>query len=75
MNYKQAPVAAGVVDKGFPNCGRTRSGVAVIALMNTTLRGCGLARVAKDCSSELENRGRIDGRVQRTQGGDSGSVN
>lgn len=64
MNYKQTPGSAGVVNKGFPKFGLTQSGAAVTALKNYNLPDFVLAMVAKDCDSELVNRGRIDDRLQ-----------
>ena len=52
-----------MVKKGFPNFGITQSGAFVAALKNYNLPDFVLALVAKDCNSELLERGRIDDRL------------
>jgi hypothetical protein len=52
-----------LVKKGFPNFGITQSGAFVAALKNYNLPDFVLALVAKDCDSELLERGRIDDRL------------
>nr|AIE99588.1 hypothetical protein [uncultured marine thaumarchaeote KM3_115_A11] len=52
-----------MVKKGFPNFGITQSGAFVAALKNYNLPDFVLALVAKDCDSELLERGRIDDRL------------
>ena len=49
--------------KGFPNFGITQSGAFVAALKNYNLPDFVLTLVAKDCNSELLERGRIDDRL------------
>ncbi len=52
-----------MVRKGFPNFGITQSGAFVAALKNYNLPDFVLALVAKDCNSDLLERGRIDDRL------------
>jgi len=52
-----------LVKKGFPNFGITQSGAFVAALKNYNLPDFVLALVAKDCNSDLLERGRIDDRL------------
>jgi len=52
-----------LVKKGFPNFGITQSGAFVAALKNYNLPDFVLTLVAKDCNSELLERGRIDDRL------------
>ena len=52
-----------MVKKGFPNFGITQSGAFVAALKNYNLPDFVLTLVAKDCNSELLERGRIDDRL------------
>ena len=52
-----------MVKKGFPNFGITQSGAFVAALKNYNLPDFVLALVAKDCNSDLLERGRIDDRL------------
>ena len=52
-----------MVKKGFPSFGITQSGAFVAALKNYNLPDFILTLVAKDCSSELLERGRIDDRL------------
>ena len=49
--------------KGFPNFGITQSGAFVAALKNYNLPDFVLSLVAKDCNSDLLERGRIDDRL------------
>jgi len=52
-----------LVKKGFPNFGITQSGAFVAALKNYNLPDFVLTLVAKDCNSDLLERGRIDDRL------------
>ena len=52
-----------LVKKGFPNFGITQSGAFVAALKNYNLPDFILTLVAKDCNSDLLERGRIDDRL------------
>jgi len=52
-----------LVKKGFPNFGITQSGAFVAALKNYNLPDFVLALVAKDCNSDLLERGRIQDRL------------
>ncbi len=52
-----------MVKKGFPNFGITQSGAYVAALKNYNLPDFVLALIAKDCNSDLLERGRIDDRL------------
>ena len=52
-----------MVKKGFPSFGITQSGAFVAALKNYNLPDFILTLVAKDCNSELLERGRIDDRL------------
>ena len=52
-----------MVKKGFPNFGITQSGAFVSALKNYNLPDFILSLVAKDCDSDLLERGRIDDRL------------
>ena len=52
-----------MVKKGFPSFGITQSGAFVAALKNYNLPDFILGLVAKDCNSELLERGRIDDRL------------
>ena len=52
-----------MVKKGFPNFGITESGAFVAALRNYNLPDFVLSLVAKDCNSDLLERGRIDDRL------------
>ena len=52
-----------MVKKGFPNFGITQSGAFVAALKNYNLPDFVLSLVAKDCNSDLLERGRIDDRL------------
>ena len=52
-----------MVKKGFPNFGITQSGAFVAALKNYNLPDFVLTLVAKDCNSDLLERGRIDDRL------------
>ena len=52
-----------MVKKGFPNFGITQSGAFVAALKNYNLPDFILTLVAKDCNSDLLERGRIDDRL------------
>ena len=53
-----------MVNKGFPKFGMSQSGAYVAALKNYNLPDFILELVAKDCKSELLERGRIDDRLQ-----------
>ena len=52
-----------LVKKGFPSFGITQSGAFVAALKNYNLPDFILGLVAKDCNSDLLERGRIDDRL------------
>ena len=52
-----------MVRKGFPSFGITQSGAFVAALKNYNLPDFILTLVAKDCNSDLLERGRIDDRL------------
>jgi hypothetical protein len=52
-----------LVKKGFPSFGITQSGAFVAALKNYNLPDFILTLVAKDCNSDLLERGRIDDRL------------
>ena len=52
-----------MVKKGFPSFGITQSGAFVAALKNYNLPDFILSLVAKDCNSDLLERGRIDDRL------------
>ena len=52
-----------MVKKGFPSFGITQSGAFVAALKNYNLPDFILGLVAKDCKSDLLERGRIDDRL------------
>ena len=52
-----------LVKKGFPSFGITQSGAFVAALKNYNLPDFILGLVAKDCDSDLLERGRIDDRL------------
>jgi hypothetical protein len=52
-----------LVKKGFPSFGITQCGTFVAALKNYNLPDFVLALVAKDCNSDLLERGRIDDRL------------
>ena len=52
-----------MVKKGFPSFGITQSGAFVAALKNYNLPDFILTLVAKDCNSDLLERGRIDDRL------------
>ena len=53
-----------MVNKGFPKFGMSQAGAFVAALRNYNLPDFILALVAKECNSELLERGRIDDRLQ-----------
>jgi len=53
-----------MVNKGFPSFGMSQAGSFVAALKNYNLPDFILALVAKDCDSNLLERGRIDDRLQ-----------
>jgi len=53
-----------MVNKGFPKFGMSQAGSYVAALKNYNLPDFILELVAKDCSSDLLERGRIDDRLQ-----------
>ena len=52
-----------MVKKGFPSFGITQCGTFVAALKNYNLPDFVLTLVAKDCNSDLLERGRIDDRL------------
>ncbi len=52
-----------MVKKGFPSFGISQSGAFIAALKNYNLPDFILALVAKECDSELLERGRIDDRL------------
>jgi hypothetical protein len=53
-----------MVNKGFPKFGMSQAGAFVAALKNYNLPDFILVLVAKECNSELLERGRIDDRLQ-----------
>ena len=53
-----------MVNKGFPNFGMSQAGSFVAALKNYNLPDFILVLIAKECKSELLERGRIDDRLQ-----------
>ncbi len=53
-----------MVNKGFPKFGMSQAGTFVAALKNYNLPDFILDLVAKECDSELLERGRIDDRLQ-----------
>ena len=53
-----------MVNKGFPKFGMSQAGAFVAALKNYNLPDFILGLVAKECKSELLERGRIDDRLQ-----------
>jgi len=53
-----------MVNKGFPKFGMSQAGAFVAALKNYNLPDFILVMVAKECKSELLERGRIDDRLQ-----------
>jgi len=53
-----------MVNKGFPKFGMSQAGAFVAALKNYNLPDFILELVAKDCDSELLERGRIDDKLQ-----------
>ena len=53
-----------MVNKGFPKFGMSQAGSFVAALKNYSLPDFILELVAKECKSELLERGRIDDRLQ-----------
>ena len=53
-----------MVNKGFPKFGMSQAGAFVAALKNYNLPDFILVLVAKECKSELLERGRIDDRLQ-----------
>ena len=53
-----------MVNKGFPSFGMSQAGAFVAALKNYNLPDFILVLVAKDCNSDLLERGRIDDRLQ-----------
>ena len=52
-----------MVNKGFPKFGMSQAGAFVAALKNYNLPDFILVLVAKECKSELLERGRIDDRL------------
>jgi hypothetical protein len=53
-----------LVNKGFPKFGMSQAGAYVAALKNYNLPDFILAMIAKECKSDLLERGRIDDRLQ-----------
>ena len=53
-----------MIKKGFPKFGMSQAGAFVAALKNYNLPDFILAMIAKECKSELLERGRIDDRLQ-----------
>ena len=53
-----------MVNKGFPKFGMSQAGAFVAALKNYNLPDFILELIAKECKSELLERGRIDDRLQ-----------
>ena len=53
-----------MVNKGFPKFGMSQAGSFVAALKNYSLPDFILVLIAKECKSELLERGRIDDRLQ-----------
>lgn len=53
-----------MVNKGFPKFGMSQAGAFVAALKNYNLPDFILELIAKECNSELLERGRIDDRLQ-----------
>lgn len=53
-----------MVNKGFPKFGMSQAGAFVAALKNYNLPDFILAMVAKECKSDLLERGRLDDRLQ-----------
>ena len=53
-----------MVNKGFPKFGMSQAGAFVAALKNYNLPDFILVIVAKECKSDLLERGRIDDRLQ-----------
>ena len=53
-----------MVNKGFPKFGMSQAGAFVAALKNYNLPDFILELVAKECKSDLLERGRIDDRLQ-----------
>ena len=53
-----------MVNKGFPKFGMSQAGSFVAALKNYNLPDFILVLIAKECKSELLDRGRIDDRLQ-----------
>ncbi len=53
-----------MVNKGFPKFGMSQAGAYVAALKNYNLPDFILELIAKECKSELLERGRIDDRLQ-----------
>ena len=58
-----------MVNKGFPKFGMSQAGAFVAALKNYNLPDFILELVAKDCNSDLLERGRIDDRLQSMNDG------
>tara|TARA_B110001454_G_scaffold120360_1_gene112345 strand:- start:1011 stop:1667 length:657 start_codon:yes stop_codon:yes gene_type:complete len=56
--------ALDLVNKGFPKFGMSQAGAFVAALKNYNLPDFILVLIAKECKSELLERGRIDDRLQ-----------
>lgn len=58
-----------MVNKGFPKFGMSQAGAFVAALKNYNLPDFILELVAKECNSDLLERGRIDDRLQSMNDG------
>ena len=54
-----------MVNKGFPKFGMSQAGAFVTTLKNYNLPDFILVLVAKECKSELLERGRIDDRLAK----------
>lgn len=63
-----------MVNKGFPSFGTSQAGALVSALRNYNLPEFILAMVAKECKSELLDKGRIDDRLQSMNDGALGML-
>ena len=54
-----------MVNKGFPKFGMSQAGAFVAALKNYNLPDFILVLIAKECKSDLLERGRIDDRLTK----------
>lgn len=54
----------GLVNKGFPAFGNSQAGAFIAALKNYNLPDFILKKIAKECGSDLLERGRLDDRLQ-----------